>query len=240
MGKEPDETFREFLDRRECELLEDIAARHAELVPKEAELAEIRRAKAALNILPIAGTNASLTAVDLAVGSPVMPVVKFGVSDAIPNAFPQHVPPPPRTPDPSHFASDDSQQIAALQASVRLRVAATAALANTADGPLTLRVPPYRHLTMKQLVVKALSEHFPQGATAKQLRDFFRDAWGREIARENLSPQLSRLRWDKIIGWKEPHLWFLVPQQSEASSENHSEDAPKVTDGDESPIKRRL
>jgi len=40
---------------------------------------------------------------------------------------------------------------------------------------------------------KALSEQFQHGATTKQLVNFFKDAWGRDIERTNLSPQLSRL-----------------------------------------------
>lgn len=54
---------------------------------------------------------------------------------------------------------------------------------------------PYAKLTMKQLVKKALDEHFTNGATANELLDFFRDAWGRnDIVRTSLSPQLSRLK----------------------------------------------
>jgi hypothetical protein len=59
---------------------------------------------------------------------------------------------------------------------------------------------PYDHLTMKELVVKALNEHFVHGATTKQLIQFFRDAWSRIIERTNLSPQLSRLYQEGTIG----------------------------------------
>lgn len=69
---------------------------------------------------------------------------------------------------------------------------------------------PYETLTMKQLVVKVLREHFQQGATTRQMLDFFRDAWGRNIKRENLSPQLSRLFQDRIIGRRDDHAWFLL------------------------------
>jgi hypothetical protein len=68
---------------------------------------------------------------------------------------------------------------------------------------------PYEHLTMKQLITKALMEHFLSGATAKQLREFFRDAWARNIDRASLSPQLSRLRSDKIID-RDGNVWFLI------------------------------
>lgn len=54
---------------------------------------------------------------------------------------------------------------------------------------------PYARATIKELVRKALGEHFVDGATANQLLHFFADAWGRkEIVRTSLSPQLSRLK----------------------------------------------
>lgn len=59
---------------------------------------------------------------------------------------------------------------------------------------------PYAKLTMKQLVRKALDEHFTNGATANELLDFFRNAWGRhDVVRTSLSPQLSRLKREKVI-----------------------------------------
>lgn len=67
----------------------------------------------------------------------------------------------------------------------------------TAERPVS---SPYAKLTMKQLVRKALDEHFENGATASQLLDFFRDAWGRnDIVRSSLSPQLSRLKGEGVI-----------------------------------------
>ena len=72
----------------------------------------------------------------------------------------------------------------------------------------------YQKLTMKELVVKVLSEHFHQGATTREMLDFFRDAWGRQIERTNLSPQISRLYQEGIIG-RETGLkrWYLVPEE---------------------------
>jgi hypothetical protein len=60
--------------------------------------------------------------------------------------------------------------------------------------------PEVQVLTMKQLVVKALSEHLENGATANEMLDFFARKWGRtEIMRTSLSPQLSRLKEDGAI-----------------------------------------
>ena len=69
---------------------------------------------------------------------------------------------------------------------------------------------PYAHLTIKQLVLKALHEHFPGGATANQMLDLFANVWGRgEIARTSLSPQLSRLKEDDHLIFRRGHVWHL-------------------------------
>lgn len=68
-------------------------------------------------------------------------------------------------------------------------------------------------MTMKQLVIYALKEHFREGATGKQLVEFFKSRYGREIARESLSPQLSRLRAEKKID-HQGRIWFLTGDRS--------------------------
>lgn len=68
---------------------------------------------------------------------------------------------------------------------------------------------PYFQLTMKQLVMKALAEHYPNGATANQMLDLFANVWGRgDIVRTSLSPQLSRLKDDRLIS-RVGHIWRL-------------------------------
>lgn len=78
---------------------------------------------------------------------------------------------------------------------------------------------PYYRLTIKELVLKALGEQFPSGATAQQILEFFGTAWGRDdIERTSLSPQLSRLKSEERIG-REGNLWFSrVPAQSEKAA----------------------
>lgn len=68
---------------------------------------------------------------------------------------------------------------------------------------------PYARLTIKELVLKALAEHFPRGATANQMLHVFANVWGRgDIARTSLSPQLSRLKEESRI-IREGHVWHL-------------------------------
>jgi hypothetical protein len=68
---------------------------------------------------------------------------------------------------------------------------------------------PYARLTIKELVRKALSEHFTHGATANQLLELFANAWGRtDVVRTSLSPQLSRLRQEGLL-FRQGQVWRL-------------------------------
>jgi hypothetical protein len=89
---------------------------------------------------------------------------------------------------------------------------------------------PYARMTMKQLVELALREHFPNGATANQLIDFFHNAWGRpDVVRSSLSPQLSRLKSEGRVDLKNGSVWVLLENKeapaggaSESSSQEES------------------
>lgn len=87
-------------------------------------------------------------------------------------------------------------------------------LLRLATGLATPDGVPYREWTLKQLAVRALQDHFPYGATANQLLAVFESHYAREIARESLSPQLSRLKDDNIIKL-EGKLWKLATQERE-------------------------
>ena len=74
---------------------------------------------------------------------------------------------------------------------------------------------PYFRLTIKQLVQKALDEHFQGGATANDMLNLFENVYGRgDVARTSLSPQLSRLREDGII-FRNGHTWRLRQKRSD-------------------------
>lgn len=73
----------------------------------------------------------------------------------------------------------------------------------------------YRGLTMKQLTLKALKEHFTNGATANELLEYFANAWGRnDIIRESFSPQLSRLKREGKISLR-GKVWYLLSPENE-------------------------
>lgn len=163
-------SLREFLDERERELLEQIAELDRHRAPKEAELAEIRRAKAAIGAGSGGGWFFDRNAYfDMPELPPHLAATSGGVEPILPMGD------------------------------------------NAARAP-----SPYEKMTMKELVVKVLSEHFPQGATTRQMLDFFRDGWGRHIERQNLSPQLSRLFQERVIGRRDDHVWFLLEPQPAA------------------------
>jgi hypothetical protein len=235
MSEQNGEPFRDFLDRREAELLRSINALHGQLRPQESELAEIRRAKGALGIpilhLVVADSGAGVEIRSAEAKSPletqaaplsgegalhadaaVIPAAaNMGVNRV--NPAPRQVAtmtvepandPPPAVPHPASYQNNSCEvagEIAVAHHGVRRR--------RIAEALFAIEPNPYQNLTMKQLVVRALTEHFQNGATAKQLREFFRDAWGREMERHNLSPQLSRLRADEIIELNEG-IWRLT------------------------------
>ncbi len=68
-------------------------------------------------------------------------------------------------------------------------------------------------LTLKQLTVRALQDNFPAGASAGQLLDAFKNAYGREVERSSLSPQLSRLK-DAGVIELDGRLWRLARKEN--------------------------
>jgi hypothetical protein len=125
-----EETLRAFINRREKELVSQIAALRGQLEPREKELAELRSFRA---LQTIAG-GALVTRSDLgALGR------DYGLT---------HLLPPPK---------------------------------------------PYEEMTIGELAIQALSDGFPGGAATTRIREFIKDAYGREIAADSLRTQLHRM-----------------------------------------------
>jgi hypothetical protein len=66
--------------------------------------------------------------------------------------------------------------------------AATLAMVGSSEQPITI----------KQLILRALTQ-FHDGATPAQLRTYIKDAYGREVERVSMGPQLARLRDEGLI-----------------------------------------
>ncbi|MGI8568506.1 MAG: hypothetical protein ACR2KT_05290 [Methylocella sp.] len=215
MSQSEEETTRDFLERREIALTNKIASLYGQLAPYEAELAEVRRAKGALGLL--ARTE------------------QIGTDQ-----------PPPRPLDhalpPCGWQSDNSSDVAIEIAMTRHRQSAgSSAEAAMASGvgaafvqqpPLPLVLSPYQKMTMKEMVIRALTEHFREGATAKKIREFLRDGYGRNIERNNLAPQITRLHKDGFIERTDDGGWKLTNkfEQDEAPSDEGPEGATESPD----------
>jgi hypothetical protein len=150
------EPLKDYLPKREKELLEIIDKHRREVAPFEAELAEVRRLRASLAGVPL-----------------------------VPNGIPRGLSSSRSGSPQLNFAAPEN---------------------------------PYEKLSMKALSLRALKHHFPRGATAAELLDFFHGAWGRtDVKRESLSPQLSRLRQEGRILFKD-RLWILKEKGPEGAA----------------------
>ena len=121
-------------------------------------------------------------------------------------------------------------------------------------------------MTIKQMILNALRDHFRAGAAPAELREYIRTAYGREVDRNSISPQLARLRDEGLVeqaqalGMLNEGKWQLRPSErqrafygmslaeqaevimNQAPSDAQSEGAPHVTEGsgDKPPLKRRV
>lgn len=197
------ETTRQFLARRERELAQEVAQMHAQLGPKEVELAEVRRAKSAIDK---SGLGASVGSGLLGLGLPDLgasPNLEFGglLAGAL-----------------DDLRENPGRRTEGPRPAVRLPKAPEKSTVDPKDFDVA---SPYQHYTMKELTVKALAEHFPHGATAKQLLQFFAGAWDRNIKRENLSPQLSRLVQTGVLT-REGRVWSLASSNKAPTDSSES------------------
>jgi hypothetical protein len=213
----PEESLRFFIERRERELVNRLDFARAQVNQLMAELAEVRRAKEALE--PIE-TLPGVTGVLAAHEERDTPLVLATVSDEImanttaDSVFCNNCGQPIKGEPP--IANDLAQRppcprCGSTARTLRLEAAVFA-------GSSSLRVSgnlinPYQGASIKQLILAAFSdkpEFRAHGAKASQIREFIRDAYGRDIDRATLSPQLSRLFSDRIIGRRDDHYWFLL------------------------------
>jgi hypothetical protein len=194
--------LRDFLEERERELTDELAERKRKQMPFEAELAEIRHAKEALS-----RTSSALgmdLGIDLNIDIPGSPPSQMNKLRA-------------------YLESREHE----LKAAVEELGAGLEELVNelaeiekvkttigTSDSPEAVGVL-YQSLSIGELVIKALKNHFQNGATIGELVAFFREKWGRDVDRPSLSPQLSRLYKRDVLG-RIPSLpgWFLIPDEA--------------------------
>ena len=71
----------------------------------------------------------------------------------------------------------------------------------------------YQKMTIKELVIQALIDHFPNGGTANNIRDFIHNGYGRTIEPASLRPQMHRLKADMILTLDANDVWNLDPRK---------------------------
>jgi hypothetical protein len=95
-------------------------------------------------------------------------------------------------------------------------LAALSAIASSSTSPYSTsasELSPYHRVSIRQLILMALDQNSNfrnTGASANALREFIRDAYGRDIERTSFSPQLSRLRDEGFIDSRDGN-WFRIP-----------------------------
>jgi len=75
-------------------------------------------------------------------------------------------------------------------------------------------------LTIKQMILHALIDHFREGATPSELSGYIKVAYGREVDRNSVSPQLARLREEGLVVQPDgppvlPGRWIIMPISDE-------------------------
>jgi phage-related tail protein len=102
------------------------------------------------------------------------------------------------------FVDVAQSQLGSQQSSLEDLANEVAALARTNSthdeivSPLslvtTVAAQALQNLTIKQMILNALRDHFHDGASPTELRDYMRTVYSREVNRDSISPQLARLR----------------------------------------------
>jgi len=173
-----EETTFHLLTRRRQELLAQVSALKGQLAPKEAELAQVEKALTVVEpppasvapSLPQKNSNAVMT--DFAGEF-------FQIEGKI-----------------KHFA-EQMKVVTTVspEALEKLKTSVDAFAAQFAGLN-----PRYETMTIKELVIQALIDHFPNGGTMMEIRDFIRLGYGRTIEPSSMRPQMHRLKADGILG----------------------------------------
>ena len=159
-----EETTQQFLARRKKELLAQISALKGQLAPKEAELAQITKFEAAqtnVATLPLV-TLGSLYGSGTALQTPLTSAAIF-----------------------DRLGPEKTNALAqATDAMARAGSSMSEAISRALGAHTATR---YADMTIKQMVVQALLDNFPNGATAAEIREFIHFGYGREIEPSSLT-----------------------------------------------------
>jgi hypothetical protein len=203
-----EETAYHLLQRRRRELEAQISALKGQLAPKEAELAQIDKMLSAADppppsvapSIPQKNSNASMPSGDYV--SALLPFLSRSDVEsqlAAINKFKESA-----TPSPEVFAQVKEaleQWEKSFNASISQLVLAQAKFD-----------PKFTRMTIKELVVQAIIDHFPNGGKVADIREFIREGYGRDIDAASLRPQMHRLKADNAL-IQNGEIWNLDPQK---------------------------
>ena len=216
------ESLRDFLDRRERELLIELVPAENQVLAIRAELAEIHHAKASLEASAKQLTDEvhrERGVLDPSLGSSPGELRPFG------------------------FGSLGERRPFGLGGVVDF--------GGLESGPLTLRQERLSIKQMILMVLEQEVKFRRHGATASEIRESIKNEFGREIEGTSLSPQLSRLRDDGYVDVHE-NRWKLtnpraktamsltnnpnfVGRQMSSALHDHANEAPSGDDPDSAP-----
>lgn len=128
---------------------------------------------------------------------------------------------------PKEVEMEEIQRLRASLVVTGSPVGAPVVLMPSGEALPSTTLPVLDRLTIKELVLLALRDHFPAGATAAQICDFVRDAYRRKIKPSSLRPQLARLKAEGVLRqdpatdmWKQSQVeevrapWFMAAEAS--------------------------
>jgi len=74
------------------------------------------------------------------------------------------------------------------------------------------------------MTLGALRDHFQHGATPTELSDYMKSAYGKEVDRNSISPQLSRLKEEGMVEVLSNGKWELTRQGTEIMRSRYGSD----------------
>ncbi len=95
-----------------------------------------------------------------------------------------------------------------------LRTIAAQKLPLSANGTLAGGATAFDQMTIKELIIQAFLDAFPQGAAANDIRQFIHDGYGRSIESGSFRSQIHRLKMDNIARHNGlDDTWNLEPEK---------------------------
>jgi hypothetical protein len=172
-----EETTVQFLHRRKRELAAQISALRGQLAPKEAELQQIEQMLASIN--PPVSPLGLLS--PLGITAPLASLPQLNSNEVL-------------------NESDAAALIDAVREVTSAHNEKMFGLAQLGAELEAEQKSKYLSMTIKELVIQALIDHFPRGGTLSEIREFIREGYGREIEAASMRPQVHRLKADGILG----------------------------------------